>query len=432
MNYRALVPCLAILSICCSPLVSEAAGFRIYLDTVTDLGNAYAGGAALTQDASINAFNPAGLSFVHKNQIVANGIRVWSETTFTGTTTAPALLPFVGIPFAGSGKVSSPSNGIIPSIYYNYPINSQWDFGISANTPFGLGLDYKDDSILRYALVKANQKSINIAPSLSYLVNPHFSVGLGPDFQRYSLSAVVKQNTTSVIPSTDSTSKVWGSSWGYGGHAGVLYKPDDLTQIGVSYHSQMVHEVSGKSEFTSGIPILPSNSTNNFRLKFTEPANMMLSASRVLTPTWSVLGTVDYTFWDAFRYVTTYNVAQGAGVPPLTLATAEKFRNTWHAALAANNQLNQNWLLRFGAGYDQMATQTQFRQVQFPNGNVVALAIGTRYQPNSTVAFDAGYMHLFISSATIRYTDPVTGATQDGKTKTTGDVFGLDVVWNIC
>lgn len=460
MYYRSLARYLSVLSLSFMPLLAHASGFRINLDNVSDLGNAFAGGAALTQDASVNAFNAAGLAFIGKNQLVVNAIGVLSHTTFTGTTAAPSLIPPITVPFfpplnlgtsfsAIDAKVRSNSNGVIPSVYYNYPVNERLALGISANSPFGLGLDYGENSELRYALVKAYQKSINIAPSIAYLVTPKLSVGLGPNFQNYSLEAVIKQNTVStgatillpfpfppifIPPTGESENKVNASNWGYGAHIGVLYAPQETTHIGIAYRSQIFHNLSGKSEFASGTTVFGNggNSTDNFRLKFTVPPNIMVSVYQVLNPRWSVLGTIDYTMWQTFNYVTTYNVAQGTANPPATIATPERFKNTWHAAIAANYIASEHWLLRAGLAYDQKATITATRTVEFPNGDLMAAAIGARYTVNARAAFDLGYIHSFIRPTAIRHTNEITGASENGKLQTTGDTFGLGMVLNFC
>lgn len=458
---RTLACYLFAISMAFVPFVTYAGGFRINLDNVSDLGNAFAGGAALTQDASVNAFNAAGLVFVKKQQLVLGANGVLSHTTFRGSSTAPSLIPPIttGIPFiptldlgtdfsAPNTSVRSNSSGIISSFYYNYPINEQLAFGISANVPFGLGLDFGENSDLRYGLIKATQKSINVAPSLSYLVTPHFSIGAGPDFQNYSLLALVKQNTSSsgalivpgvpfppifIPPTTDSESKVYGSNWGYGGHIGVLYAPSEKTHIGLAYRSQVVHHVSGKSEFASGTAAFGNNgnSTDNFRLKFTVPPNIMLSAMQVIDAKWSLLGTIDYTLWNTFNYITTYNVARGTAFSPATLSLPQKFVNSWHMAVAANFKATDQWLLRFGLAYDQRPTNNATRTLEFPNGNLIAAGIGGRYTFNSKVAVDLGYLHSFIRPTSINHTNAMTGANQTGTLQTTADVFGLGLVWNI-
>ena len=459
MHYRKLACYLSAISIALVPIMSHAGGFRINLDNVSGLGDAFAGGAALTQDASVNAYNPAGLVFINKHQLVLGVNGVLSDTTFKGSTAAPSLVPPFAIPFppfglnlgtnfsAPNASVRSNSNGVLPAIYYNYPINPQLAFGFSVNVPFGLGLNYGENSDLRYGLIKATQSSIDIAPSLSYLVTPQFSIGAGPNFQNYSLLALVKQNTTSsgivipvppivIPPTTDSESKVYGSDWGYGGHIGLIYAPSDATHIGLAYRSQIVHHVSGNSELASGTASLgpfgnQSSSTNNFRLRFTVPPNVMLSATQKLNSQWSVLGTVDYTFWQTFNYVTTYNVAQGSLLPPATISVPQKFINTWHVALAANYQATDQWLLRCGLAYDQAPTVNATRSVEFPNGNTIAAGIGARYAFNSKVSVDLGYLHSFVQKTHINLTDATTGATENGTLQTTADVFGLGLVWNI-
>jgi long-chain fatty acid transport protein len=439
MSQRSLVHYLAVLSLGFSPILANAAGFRVPLESVGDLGNAFAGGAALTQDASINAYNAAGLSFLHKQQFVAGAVGVLSSSEFKGTVTAPALIPegLGGIPFSATGKAKSTSNGVIPSFYYSHPVNEKIDLGIGVTTPFGLGLDFGDNSMMRYALVKAQQRSFNIGPSISYLINPQWSIGAGPNFQYYSLSAVVRQNTRTIPLAggfTDSESKLAAHHWGYGGHIGVLFAPTEATHLGLAYRTKINHDMSGESDFGSGVSPLLTSSNNNFKLKFTAPAILMLSAYHAFSD-WAVMGTVDYTYWNAFKNIKLYNVAAvSPGGLPTSVNTVipQNFKNTWHMALAVNRQLNDHWLFRLGVAHDQNATNNIDRAVEFGNGSLYSINIGTRYQYDPALAIDAAYAHSFIKKTNINHTNATTLASEVGTSQTTGDVFGLALVWTIC
>jgi long-chain fatty acid transport protein len=409
-----------------------AAGLRINLENSADLGNAFAGGAALTEDASVNAFNPAGLSFVHRQQVVVSGVGVLSHTHFNGTVTAPSQIPG-GFPgYLNTGSARSNSNGFIPAFYYMYPFNSQWDLGISVNTPHGLGLDYGENSLTRYSLVNAHQSGINIGPSISYRITPQLAVGAGPDFQYYSLDAAIKTNTAVAFLNTiDSRSKVDAHGWGYGAHAGLLYAPTDKTHIGFAYRSQIAHRLSGKSTYESGTLAIdvPSAQSDNYKTSFTFPPIIMLSTYQVLTEQLALLGSIDYTLWNRFNTLHQYNVAQPG--TPININIPEKFSNTWHAAVAMNYLATHQWLLRFGMGYDQDAGNTNYRSIKFPHGNVIALGLGIRYIPSKTIAIDGGYLHSFIQSVHTNTTSVQTGVNINGKLQTYADTLGIQLTWNI-
>lgn len=417
---------------CLSALSSQtfASGTRINLDNASDLGNAFAGGSALVGDASIGTLNPAGLSFLHKHQLIVSANGVLSNTIFTGSVSAPSQVVSPTFDFKSSGRVTSNSNGLIPAIYYSYPINNKWDTGIGVNVPFGLGLDYGENSILRYSRIKSLQNSYNFGPSLSYRINDHLSVGAGPNIQYYAAEAVVKTNTAAnSLGFTDSRSKSDASGWGLGGHVGLLYEVDCATRIGLSYRSQIKANLTGKSIFDSGT-VAPAVTTNNhYKLKFMLPANTMLSIYHTLTPAWALMGSIDYTEWSVYNYIRTFNVASLGS--KTDVITTYRFHNSWHAALAANYQLNKYWLFRTGVGYDQDAVNNTFRSIDFPNGSVIALAVGGRYMPTDRLWVDVGYLYSFIRSTPINLTDPSTSANTNGRLQTYSKIFGAQVVVNL-
>jgi len=203
------------------PLISFSAGFRIHLENASDLGNAFAGGAALIDDASINASNAAGLSFLHQHQWVVSADGVLSNTSFEGIASAPNLI--FPPDFFAQTKVNSGSNGIIPALYFAYPIYAQWDIGLSINEPFGLGLNFGENSDVRYTLIKASQLGVDIGPSIAYRVNEHLSLGIGPNFQHYSVQSALKVNTYLPDFFTDSRTEADADGWNSGYHLGTMY-----------------------------------------------------------------------------------------------------------------------------------------------------------------------------------------------------------------
>ena len=49
---------------------SQAAGFALIEQSASGMGNAYAGGGAVAEDASTIFFNPAGMTYIEGTQIV--------------------------------------------------------------------------------------------------------------------------------------------------------------------------------------------------------------------------------------------------------------------------------------------------------------------------------------------------------------------------
>ena len=53
-----------------TPVISQAAGFALIEQNASGMGNAYAGGSAIAEDASTIYFNPAGMTYIQGTQAV--------------------------------------------------------------------------------------------------------------------------------------------------------------------------------------------------------------------------------------------------------------------------------------------------------------------------------------------------------------------------
>lgn len=415
-----------------------ASGIRLGLDSAADLGNQFAGGAALAGDASTNYYNPAAMTVLNKHQIVGSAIGVVPRIQFKGTVTSPGLgiPPFIPAnPTSQYGTTTSTMKGVIPAIHYTLPINDKWYFGMTANTPFGLGLQYGKDSVLRYTTITAIDRSVNLAPSLAYRINEHWSVGAGPDFQYFSVYSYSKINTQ-FLTLNDADMKNFANGWGYGGHIGGLYEVNKKTRIGLAFHSQIVHHLSGKSiinlnnvnPFVAGL-VPTSNTGDSFRVNITMPAFTTLSAYHELNDRWAVMGTAEFTQWNSFRTIHAFGAATPTG---LTDGVQDQYyRNTWRLSAAGNYRANEKWLLRAGAGVDQIATQRPNRTAYIPDSQRLNVSVGTRYDINCQAALDLGYSHSFGQKAWLNHLDNNTGVTENGYTSTQADVIGVQLLWNM-
>ena len=138
------------------------AAFILQENSGSGLGNAYAGGAAASEDADTIWTNPAGMSRLKTNQVAAavNFIKPSIKFSDTGSLPAvscpPPLCAGAGLrqPLGGTGG-NAGNLGVDPNLYVVIPINPQWAFGIGVNAPFGLTTEYDSDWIGRYQGIKS-------------------------------------------------------------------------------------------------------------------------------------------------------------------------------------------------------------------------------------------------------------------------------------
>src|SRR5215470_1628481 len=247
------------------------AGFALQEQNASGLGNAYAGGAAVAEDASTIYFNPAGMSRMPGIQGVIAGNLICLSAKFNDSGSQPAALQ----PLGGSGGDAGNCN-FPPAGYLAVPINNQWAFGLGVNVPFGLKTEYDNGWIGRFQAIKSKVETVNVNPALSYKPTDMFTIGAGASWQRLKATLTQQVNYAgamaqaaqqaaaggqippSAIPpllagyaGAESSANVNGSYTGWGWNIGILIEPDKQTRIGAAYRSAIRYTVSGTASFNN-------------------------------------------------------------------------------------------------------------------------------------------------------------------------------------
>jgi long-chain fatty acid transport protein len=320
------------------------------------------------------------------------------------------------------------------------PINQRFSAGLSIVPAWGFTEDYGEGSILRYNLTRVYTKSLDISPSLAMRITNQWSFGMGPDFHYFSAESkthVRTQGTIAPIAGTtgDSISRFSADRWGYGLHAGVLYNYDDHTRVGVGYRSRMTQDLTGSSDFgldTTG----PLFETRAFKLALPLPSVTTFSIYHDFNPCWAVMGTVAYDQWSALRDYHARNYIQPpvpgnpSGILP-NVTLPQDMSNTFDFGIGTHYRWNDNLMLRANFKYLPTPTKTVNRAVDFPDGVKYGIQIGARYQFSKKMALDLIYGHVFVKTMGIHDVNPVTNAVATGTAKTSIDLFGGQLVYNI-
>src|SRR6266404_5131069 len=161
---------------------AHAAAFALYEQGVSGLGNAYAGAAAVAEDATTVWWNPAGMSRLGSGKHFAiGGVLISPSTKFSNGSSQTAA--FSNPSSTGTGGDAG-KDAIVPSMFYVMDLNPRMRFGIGISVPFGLKTEYDSNWIGRFQGVSSKVETLNINPSLSYKFSDATSVGFGLSYQR--------------------------------------------------------------------------------------------------------------------------------------------------------------------------------------------------------------------------------------------------------
>jgi long-chain fatty acid transport protein len=279
----------------------------------------------------------------------------------------------------------------IPNVYLVKEISPRLRLGTGINSPFGSVTEYQPGWVGRYQALKSKIETVNVNPSLSYLVNDAVSVGAGLDYQRARAEFTNAKNFG--VGDGMVTMSGNDAAWGY--NLGVLFKRNSGERIGLTYRSSIQYRMKGAVLVTNAAGAVAINQAATADLKV--PDSWSLSYFRALDGKWDVMAELTHTGWGCFNELRVVQVSNGA-----TLAlTPENWRNTWRLALGANHHYSAQWTARVGLAYDQSPVPDTFRTPRLPDSDRTMLALGGQYRFDKGGVLDFGYAHLFVKDSTI-------------------------------
>jgi len=444
----------------------HASGFAIIEHSASGMGNAFAGAAAIGEDASTTWFNPAALTRLDGPQLVVSGHIISPIADFTdkGSNVNPALTGGV-VPGSLTGKNDDGGKlAFVPNLYYSRPVNDEMVFGLAVNAPFGLETNYDDDWVGRYHGLKSAIISLNINPSLAWKVNDTVSIGGGISAQ------YVKAELTSAIDSAavclkaangdpakiadcgalglstpaqaddDSKAELESDNWAFGFNLGALFHVGDRTRIGVSYRSEVEQDTDGTARFTINPKLQPvidginaqlnplgkallQNSDINATVSL--PASFSISAAHQLDDKILLLADVTWTGWSSFDELRIqYASGQDDSV------TDERWDDVLRYSIGINYRKDDKLTLRAGIAFDEEAIpDPQHRTPRIPGNDRTWVSAGAGYRFSPQARFDIGYAHLFVDDTPLDHTDD-NGYSIRGVYEASVDIVSAQLTWN--
>lgn len=243
---------------------ANAAAFQLAEVSTSGLGRAYAGEAAIADNAAVIATNPALMTVFKRAQFSAGGVYINSKVDMRGDVSTDIKK------LHGKGKKGSASKNdvvpeaFIPNLYFVTPVNDKLALGAGMNVNFGLKSEYGRDYAAGLFGGETKLSTINLNFSGAYRVTQGLSVGLGLNAvhakakldrtagilkktvdgirsQLNTLGQALPQlkSTGNYLTSTDKSVVQLQdkSAWGFGWNAGVMYQFNENNRMGLAYHS---------------------------------------------------------------------------------------------------------------------------------------------------------------------------------------------------
>jgi len=390
---------------------AHASAFALSEQGVSGLGNAYAGAAAVAEDASTVWWNPAGMSRLGSGKhLLVGGHVIIPSTKFndSGSTRAAASDPTK----VGNGGDAG-STALVPNLFFAMNLNPTWSFGVGVSVPFGLMTEYDSDWIGRFQGIKSEVKTININPSASYKLSDRASLGFGVNYQYGEIDLLSAVNYSGLtggaigigVEGQNATS-LDGDAWGF--NIGALFDITSATRVGVHYRSSLDYSMKGSTSFSNvpaafaGNPLLAAGTSNgDVKLDLETPASASVSVAHKVNDRVELLGDVTWTEWSKITrlpLVRTSGPASGSTLDTLTF----NFEDTWRASFGVNYKYGGPWTLKAGVAYDQSPVPSATdRTVRLPDNDRYWLSLGASYRMSQVSRLDFGYTYIMVKDADI-------------------------------
>jgi long-chain fatty acid transport protein len=390
-----------------APLLAHGAGFQLQERSAAGLGRAFSGEAAMADDATIIASNPAGMMLLDDEWSFALGASgISPQVEVAGFYRPPGAPAGVRRP-AAAGNVGD--DALIPYAYAAKRLGERWSAGFGAFTSFGLNSDYPAGFPALGIADLGEVKTVTLNPSIAWRANSRWSVGLGYQALR------AEGSLTSTFPNGVPVLDLGGNDWGHGFNAGLLFEATERTRVGLHYRSGIDLDLEGRA--ISGIPALNGPATLAVEL----PARAEISAVHDLGD-WSIHGDIAWTDWSVFQQL----APRITGAPVQPPVTVENWKDSWRFAAGVTWRASERWTFRGGLAYDRSPVSEANLTLRIPDADRFWLSAGFSWEFSPCWTLDFGYAHVFADDVFITDGSAASG-TFNGKASGSADVVSVGI-----
>ena len=406
-------------------LQAEAGGIMIYEAGHEGTGLANAGSAVMASDPSILMTNPAGISQLAGTQINFNAQLILGDVSFSRDNANT-----FGGNEGGNALKYLPGS----SFFISHQLDERSSIGFGMYGNFGLALDYDDDWAGRYFAQESAIIGVSFQPTYAYKITDDLSVGLGPRFMLgyFRTEVAVNNNVLGLGNAEDGQLRYKDTDWGTGANVGVLYNLNERTKLGLAWTSKIKLKFEDKPELkkiTNPLLRLALNrlDAEQLNVDMNVPQTVTTSVSYQLDPQWTLLGSLGWQDWSDFGKV---GVEVDTDLGSTARTAQRQYKDTWHASIGAQHQINPKLRWNVGLGYDSSAVDDKDRTVDNPMNEAWRLATGVSYALQDDVDVHMSYTLIYLGDMDVQQTKARSGGSVSGEYKNAAlHVLGGGVVW---
>jgi long-chain fatty acid transport protein len=427
--------------------------------------------AAKIDDPGSLYYNPAVSAWFKESQIMLGLHILRSNATFSddGSYYTDGNDHIIGM-ISGDNGGNAGGYSMIPNAYMIFPMSERFALGLGITATSGTATSWGSEWVGRYQAIKTAASSLDISPSISWMVTDNFSIGAGIDIQyrqQEKINAVdgfgaafdtAQRMIDSGLPKEialgtmviddimasyspgelDSIIEINEDSLAMGWNIGLLYEPFEGTRIGLSYRSRISHSPEGDAEVDT--PYAELATADMTLEQFYSIANLLVDTDtesdmdlppvfifglyQRLSDRWALLLDIEHTMWSSIDEVTTiFDSNQPDHI------TQFEWEDTWRVAAGFEWYYSEAFTFRFGGAWDQApAKEVAYRTPRMPDVDRYWASLGLTYKFSEALEFDFAYMHLFMDKGNAEYYDINTYQQLNGTYVGSADLFSAGMV----
>jgi long-chain fatty acid transport protein len=393
-------------------------GFAISDKSVSALGQAFAGAAALGEDPSALYNNPALLTSLEGSQLALglNLISIHGDYHDEGSSTT------------GNADKEITQTALLPSIYYVSELSPSLRAGIGLYVPFGMGLEYDETWHGRYHSVESLLRTVNVSPALAWAPSEQLSLGASIDVAYAdaklrqavdfgSICVALQIQGGASLPQalsncaaigltpqgSDGFQTLSGDNWSYSASlGGALQFNEGRSRGGVVWHGPVSHTIKGSSEFENVPAAFATSFTDSGgEVSITLPESVSVSLAHATSERLTLLADYTWTRWSRFDEL---RVSFDNGLPDAV--TQQQWNNAARYSAGLNYRLSPEWLLRAGYALDKTPVPSaELRSPRIPDMDRNWYTVGVKWQASAGFALDGSYAYVSGNNTAINNTD---------------------------
>jgi len=244
----------------------------------------------------------------------------------------------------------------IPQLYYTYSMDSlPVSFGLGLYAPFGLSVEWPQDTGFRTVATEGALKYFTINPVVAVEILPTLSLGAGLTVNYAEVD--LQQGLLWPTQAYDRF-RFEGDGWAVGYNLGLLWKAHEKVSLGVSFRSPTTMEFEGHTDVRNEValpsppapfPVPVFSQSTEASADFPFPLKVICGISYRPTPDWNFEFNADFNGWDRLNTVTIRQGAGGSPLLPQDIPLVLNWESSWYYEFGATRYLGDRWSV--SAGY---------------------------------------------------------------------------------